>query len=35
MDPLDGIEERSRVFDPFRTRAICPVVEVHFHDFDR
>ena len=33
MDPLDGIEERSRVFDPFRTRAISPLVEVHFSRF--
>ena len=33
MDPLDGIEERSRVFDPFRTRAIRPLVEVHFSRF--
>jgi hypothetical protein len=29
MDPLDGIEESSRVFDPFPTRAISLVVEVH------
>jgi hypothetical protein len=33
MDPLDGIEESSRVFDPFRTRAISPLVEVHFSRF--
>ena len=33
MDPLDGIEERSRVIDPFRTRAISPLVEVHFLRF--
>jgi hypothetical protein len=33
MDPLDSIEERSRVFDPFRTRAIRPLVEVHLSRF--
>lgn len=33
MDPLDGIEESSRVFDPCRTRAISPLVEVHFSRF--
>jgi hypothetical protein len=33
MDPLDGIEERSRVFDPFWTRAIGSLVEVHFSRF--
>jgi hypothetical protein len=33
MDPLDSIEERSRVFDPLRTRAIGPLVEVHFSRF--
>jgi hypothetical protein len=35
MDPFDGIEERSGVFDSFRTRAIRSFIEVHFHDFDR
>ncbi len=26
MDPLNGFEERSRVFDRFRTRALDPLV---------
>ena len=33
MDLLDGIQERSGVFAPFRTRAIRPLVEVHFVRF--
>jgi hypothetical protein len=33
IDSLDGLEERSRVFDRFRTRARHPVVEVHFSRF--
>jgi hypothetical protein len=33
MDPLDGIEERSRAFDRFRTREIRRLVEVHFSQF--
>jgi hypothetical protein len=33
MDPLDGLQERSRVFDRFRTRAIRTLVEVHFSRF--
>jgi hypothetical protein len=33
MDPLDGIEESSRLFDPFPTRAISPLVEVHLSRF--
>ena len=33
IDPLNGLEERSRVFDPFRTRAFHPLVEVHFSRF--
>lgn len=33
MDPLDGVEESSRVFDPFRTREISALVEVHFSRF--
>jgi hypothetical protein len=30
MDALDGIEERSRVIDPLRTRTIGRLVEVRF-----
>jgi hypothetical protein len=30
IDPLDGLQERSRVFDRFRTPALHPLVEVHF-----
>ena len=33
MNPLDGIEESSRVFDPFRRLATNPLVEVHFSRF--
>jgi hypothetical protein len=33
MDPFVGIEESSRVFDPFRTLATDPLVEVHFSRF--
>ena len=30
---FDGLEERSRVFDHFRTRAVHSLVEVHFSRF--
>jgi hypothetical protein len=33
IDPSHGPEERSRVFDRFRTREIRPLVEVHFSRF--
>jgi hypothetical protein len=33
VDSLDGLEECSRVFDRFRTRARPPLVEVHFSRF--
>ena len=30
IDLLNGLGDRSRVFDPFRRRAFHPLVEVHF-----
>ena len=33
IDPLDGLEKRSYMFDRFRTRALRPLVEVHFSRF--
>jgi hypothetical protein len=33
IDPSDGLEERSLVFDRFRTCALHQLVEVHFSRF--
>jgi hypothetical protein len=33
IDPSDGLEKRSYMFDRFRTRAFRPLVEVHFSRF--
>ena len=33
IDPSDGLEKRSHMFDRFRTRAFHPLVEVHFSRF--
>jgi hypothetical protein len=33
IDPLDGLEKHSRLFNRFRTRAVDPLVEVHFSRF--
>ena len=33
IDPSDGLEKRSYMFDRFRTRAFHPLVEVHFSRF--
>jgi hypothetical protein len=33
IDPSDGREKRSYMFDRFRTRAFRPLVEVHFSRF--
>jgi hypothetical protein len=33
MDPSNGLEKRSHMFDRFRTRAFHPLVDVHFSRF--
>jgi hypothetical protein len=33
IDPSDGLEKRSRIFDRFRTHAFHPLVGVHFSRF--
>jgi hypothetical protein len=33
IDPSNGFEERSRVFDRCRTCALPPLVEIHFLRF--
>jgi hypothetical protein len=35
IDLLNGLGDRSRVFDPFRKRVFNALVEVHFFDFAR